>query len=229
MTKRNSGFTLTEILIVIGLIVLILGIAVMALPYMTSANSIEAAYNTMSAYLGRVRQDGPAKRDGIYAYPNYGAVGVFFYENEGRVNLVQITYDEDTLAQWDVEMMEDRDRLVLQPGVSVGLINDITAIGATTRYTNSGVIMFDRHGKMLISRYEILPNVIPGFAGQSQKQTQFGFALYERDAYASAVDSSFSSAVDQDGDGDVDSDDWIDQYALPIMVNRLNGTLIKGE
>lgn len=205
---RNRGFTLTEILVVIILIALVVSLAVAALPYMTSANSVEAAQNTVSAYLGRTRMD---------AMRLYGRAGVFFYESEGRTRLVEVTYDASTPAEWDLKLIEDRDAMTLQGGVGVGLINDHTIAGATTRYTQSGVIMFNITGQLHVTRYEVPPNMVTGFPGTPEMQTQFGFCLYEREVYENAEQAGSNM------------DNWIDQFAVPLIVNRYNGTLIRGE
>jgi len=51
--RTVAGFTLTEILIVIGLIVLVIALAVPAFNVMTGGRSVDAAMNTLSAVLGR--------------------------------------------------------------------------------------------------------------------------------------------------------------------------------
>ena len=52
---HRSAFTLTEILIVIGLIVLIIALAVPAFSYITGSRSVDAGENLVSAMLSRAR------------------------------------------------------------------------------------------------------------------------------------------------------------------------------
>src|SRR5205085_6804369 len=54
-SKIANGFTLTEILIVIGIIVLMLAMAVPALNFIRGSRSIDGAENQISALLGRAR------------------------------------------------------------------------------------------------------------------------------------------------------------------------------
>ena len=54
-TSRRRGFSLTEILIVIGLIVLMLALAVPTFNFLTGNRSVEGAQNTIAALIGRAR------------------------------------------------------------------------------------------------------------------------------------------------------------------------------
>ena len=56
-THRGAGFTLVEILIVIGIIVLLLGLSVPAFSWLTGSNSTAGAENNISAMIGRARGD----------------------------------------------------------------------------------------------------------------------------------------------------------------------------
>src|SRR4051812_29047662 len=55
--RRCDGFSLTEILIVIALIVLILALALPAFNFITGGRSIDGAQNQISAMLGRARTE----------------------------------------------------------------------------------------------------------------------------------------------------------------------------
>src|SRR4051812_14860801 len=55
VTVRRGAFTLTELLIVIGIIVLVAIIAIPAFRTMTGSRSTEAAHNQLSGLLGQVR------------------------------------------------------------------------------------------------------------------------------------------------------------------------------
>lgn len=79
-STRPSGFTLTELLIVITLIVIILGIAIPTLSVLTGSRSTESARNQLSAMLGRARglaiQNGATIGVAIYVDPNTGRTGM---------------------------------------------------------------------------------------------------------------------------------------------------------
>ncbi len=76
--KHPGGFTLTEVLIVIGLIVLILAMAVPAFNFITGTRSIEAARNKVAAMIGRARSE---------AISRNAQVGVVFFRDP-KVNAV---------------------------------------------------------------------------------------------------------------------------------------------
>src|SRR5580658_6850938 len=73
---RRSGFTMTELLIVIVLIVIVLGIAIPTLSVLTGSRSTESAKNQLSAMLGRARglavQNGSTIGLAIYVDPING-------------------------------------------------------------------------------------------------------------------------------------------------------------
>jgi prepilin-type N-terminal cleavage/methylation domain-containing protein len=87
---RRGGFTLTEILIVIGIIVLILAMAVPAFNYITGTRSQEAATNIIAAMLSRARTEAinyQRNNENSRAY-----VGVFFFVDpaDNRTKLVLV-------------------------------------------------------------------------------------------------------------------------------------------
>src|SRR4051794_30107299 len=55
--SRRRGFSLTEILIVVALIVLLMALALPAFNFITGSRSTDAAYNTISAMLSRARTE----------------------------------------------------------------------------------------------------------------------------------------------------------------------------
>ena len=70
----SSGFTLTELLVVIGLIVLILAIAVPSFSFITGSASLDGAQNQIAAMLGRARSEaiGLQEGDEVVAHPGEG-------------------------------------------------------------------------------------------------------------------------------------------------------------
>jgi type II secretory pathway pseudopilin PulG len=69
----RSGFSLTEILIVIGLIVLMLALAVPTFNFLTGNRSLEGAQNTVAALIGRARAEAIGLQE---------TRGVFFFIDE---------------------------------------------------------------------------------------------------------------------------------------------------
>src|SRR5262245_38098701 len=70
LTRR--AFTVTELLIVIGIIVLVIALAVPAFNVITGSKSIESANNQISAFLARARNEAIGLQEirGIAFYPD---------------------------------------------------------------------------------------------------------------------------------------------------------------
>jgi type II secretory pathway pseudopilin PulG len=161
------GFTLTELLIVIGLIILVIALAVPAFKAMTGGRSIDAAQNQLAAVLGAAR----AEAIGLQKVR-----GVFFYLDPAteRVNavLVQESDYRPLLAEkppvdpdYYIDAVPDRDPIPLPVGVGLQGIDNADFSGASRKddgYVGynpgplgpngnlcGGVILFDGFGRVI--------------------------------------------------------------------------------
>jgi hypothetical protein len=294
-TLPRRAFTLTEILIVIGLIVLVISLAVPAFNAMTGGRSIDAATNQLSAVLGRVRMEAIGLQE-----PR----GLMFYRDPstGRVAARMVRVAGSSVGGIQaLDLVPDRDPFLLPVGVGLQMVDDAamsgTGAGTTSaddRYvgynskigTNSfkskpvqlyvgGVILFDQVGRLTSRSYgfsagRFTPAATPGAppvlelsdmgqfllgegAGVPNKSTggllrdtksltshrsNFGFVLYDQEAFRNL----FGTDKDPDADRDPQieaggpitpaerkEEAWLDANALPVLINRYNGTLIRGE
>jgi prepilin-type N-terminal cleavage/methylation domain-containing protein len=300
--QLSRGFTLTEILIVVGLIVLMLAMAVPAIRLLRGDRSIDAAENQISALLGRARSE---------AIANNRPTGLMFFveaRSQDRISVaeVYVTDSQSTTRDVYVELVPDRDFLLLQPGVGVQVVDDcqmkgplrnddgyigynVTAsYGSTSAPTFTpygGVILFDEQGRLMSrtfgfrinvqngttftatdmgkllygldylgagSNYAGIPPgsvpsstfVDPGAAGPSAiaVRSQFGIVLYDNETFmnqfgglgAGYADAQLSgyvyTAAPPTGNGkEIDEEQWLDTNATPLLINRYNGTLMRGE
>ena len=283
------GFTLTELLIVIGLIVLVIALAVPAFRAMSGGRSIDAAQNQLAAVLGVAR----AEAIGLQKVR-----GVFFYLDPAteRVNaaLVQeVSYapedPPDYPPDYYLDLVPDRDPIALPVGVGLQGIDNASVTGGTRKddgyvgynpgplgkdnpFRFGGVILFDGYGRVVNKFYgfllgEVVPpakkptptrmaelfGYAPGATGSlplhfvpSQRtpgvsttdnqppQSLFGFVLYDAESFAGqgtdAGDPQFGGATGNNYAGnEVNEEHWLDQNAAPVLINRYNGTLIRGE
>lgn len=287
---RVGGFTLAELLIVIGIIVLVAILAVPAFRTMTGSRSTEAAQNQLAGILGR------ARAEAIQLQEVHG-VAFFFDRDRTRVQavlvsqtkppIVPVTPIPATAGLPDIylDLTPDRDPLLLPSGVGLQVVDNCnvanapgaargddgylgfnkgTQNGAEVEY--GGVILFDAFGRLISKRYAFkcyveVPNTGPagGFRKklsnfgtvyemtESQMMTDFaipssptsavGFVIYDEKAFSELNYSIGDPQIDNTIDGgtynaaslEFQEEVWIDQNAVPVLVNRNNGTLVKGE
>jgi prepilin-type N-terminal cleavage/methylation domain-containing protein len=167
-STRRRGFTLTEILIVIGIIVLLVALAVPAFSLITGGRSVEGATNQLSAALGRARAQaiGLQKPTGI----------MFFIEPRSQRAHIGIVNQSEAVSSTDVVWLDlaDADFIPLPRGISVQTIGDTQNMGAgpgdryigfniggrdfngTPRESTvpyGGVILFDGNGRLASTPY----------------------------------------------------------------------------
>lgn len=168
--SRARGFTLTELLIVIGLIVLIIALAVPAFNAMTGGRSVDAAMNVLSATLGRVRMEaiGLQEPRGLLFYrdPVTQRIGARMVRAAGSGPAGSNTVG--------VELVPDRDPILLPVGVGLQMVDDAnmgTGPNPTARddryigYNDTwgtnrqfkvavgGMILFDQNGRLVSRRF----------------------------------------------------------------------------
>jgi type II secretory pathway pseudopilin PulG len=292
----RRAFTLTELLIVIGLIVLVIALAVPAFRAMTGGRSIDAAQNQLSAVLGAAR----AEAIGLQKVR-----GVFFYIDPAteRVNAVLVqdaAYQPerapDKAPDLYLDLVPDRDPVALPMGIGIQGIdncnitgnpptrNDDGYIGFNTIASNQingpppsvavrfgGVILFDGYGRVVQKYYGFLlgrggtgasRNITatrlgevfgydPGsttpdiFVPEQQlggnnpanewpPQSLFGFVLFDAETFRAAgsttdADPQMNQAAGNYTDTEVNEETWLDKNAFPVLINRYNGTLVRGE
>ena len=178
------AFTLIEILIVIGIIVLLIALAVPALALISGSNSINGAENNLSALLGRARADAIAlqKHTGVLFFIDPATQQAMMAEvQESSRNGIPSEYVA-------LDLVPDRDFVALPKGVYAQVIDnavlsggsggtrmddayigfntlpDPTPLGTPTPPTGSatttrfgGIVLFDAFGK-LVSRNCAFPS-----------------------------------------------------------------------
>lgn len=193
--NNRQAFTLVEMLVVMGIIVLAIALAVPALKYLTGSKSEQAAQNAVSAMLARARSDAVALQQ---------PQGVLFTIDQAndRVTLYQVVQAFQQGGITFLDLTPDRDPLVLPPGVRAWTIKDTfvvppakdpfpnytylgfnnnttgtasnayTAIAVTDKALLGGVILFDAQGNLLVTPYgfrfmdtSVVPNVPTALSG----------------------------------------------------------------
>lgn len=133
--RTNAAFTLTELLIVIGLIVLVIALAVPSFKAMTGGRSVDAAQNQLAAVLGGARSE---------AIGLQKVRGVFFYVDPAteRVNAALVREADytppSTITVADppdyyLDLVADRDPIALPVGVGLQGIDNADVAGGVRR------------------------------------------------------------------------------------------------
>lgn len=231
----RGGFTMTELLIVMGIIVLMATLAIPAFSIISNGRSRESAENTVAALIGRARMDAIGIQE-----PR----GVAFFRDpgSGRATAVEVYNDQPGQYPIRVEMVSDRDPVMLPQGIGLQMMIDSVAATAghpESSYSLMGVIMFDAYGRLSTQRWEI-----PGLTGSSgarsgsknnltalvsplpsapytppsgaNQAASIGFILYENESYDGWLANLSASKF------------WEDGYT-PYLINRYNGSLVRGE
>jgi prepilin-type N-terminal cleavage/methylation domain-containing protein len=131
-------------------------------------------------------------------------------------------------------------------GFNVVTINSINTIPF------GGVILFDGMGRLTFKTYGFLlrSNLLatamgqlllgtPGVdfytlpvSGSVSTRTQIGLVAFEKDAFTNNGGTDGDPQIESPGTypmTEQDEETWLDTNALPLIVNRYNGTLIRGE
>lgn len=178
--RLTRGFTLTEMLVVLAVIILMLGAAIPAFNLITGTKSTQAAENLIGAAIGRAR---------TYAISHQRTAGVVFFldPTSQRTTMGLVVEDQPgptqgstPYLQYDaggaainrhyieaggagrayLDLVPDEDLQSLPPGVGCQLIHNYifvpnpavpNAARAFDRYVRTGAILFDAEGR-LISR-----------------------------------------------------------------------------
>jgi prepilin-type N-terminal cleavage/methylation domain-containing protein len=139
----------------------------------------------------------------------------------------------------------------LQPGVGLQLINDPQGqLTNNDQFLRTGVIMFDGTGQLVsvpysIDETQVMGKVIGLDPGQFIPRasaalpplfTHIGIMLYEREAFSNVQNSSeadirfdIGTAASPVAADETNEEQWLADNGLLLMINRYNGTLIRGE
>jgi prepilin-type N-terminal cleavage/methylation domain-containing protein len=224
-SARRPAFTLTELLVVIGIIVLVLAFAVPMFNIMSGDRSVEGGQNVLSAMLQRARSRAIAVQE---------KRGVLFFEEPATGNhtvaLVKLVSGVPPVVEIDT----DADDIQTMPkGVGISGIS----LSSPLRYQPFGLIMFDGLGRTEIINYAIRKTVrIDAKDVELEITRRFNLTstgnvpvvsvsamgLYDKAQYPKETnDDPLQLTTNQI--------DWLDKNMMIVVMNRYNGTLIRAE
>jgi prepilin-type N-terminal cleavage/methylation domain-containing protein len=278
----RGGFTLTELLVVIGVIVLMLAMAVPLFNVFSGNRSIEGGQNMVSAMLQRARARALAMQE---------RRGVFFFEDQAtrKTGMLLVKLDEPIAAPapgvpiagdvvqgaYILELDEQDEEIQFLPqGVGAAFVLGANPTGSTaqqntggTTYRPYGLVAFDGVGRIVtVGKYttegaDSIRYPADATTGKPDKMTKLKFN-YGKNIYPAGMDTNgkhigeaVSGSVTQeyshagvllfdknvyaevppDTSGSewrrlsTDQSKWLDQNGTALVVNRYNGTIIRGE
>ena len=239
--RRRGGFTLIELLVVISIIVLLLALAVPLIGSLRGGRSVDAGQNIVSAMLQR------ARARAIWLQERRG---VFFFDDQvtGKTAMLMVKFFDTPNAEL-LEIDDDNQEPEYLPqGIAAAFVLPPTAADTTTTdYHPYGLIVFDGLGRIdNLAAYKLAVTPTTYLVAQFGKNLDGGgknvigalglnpdpkkpepseaaFVIYDRrglaDQGAPASDVEFAKP----------QKDWLDKNAVAIVMNRYNGTLIRGE
>jgi len=137
--RRSVGFTLTEMLVVIGIIILIVAMAIPAIRSLTGTRSIDAGFNTLSALVTQAREEAVGLQT---------VHGVLFYLDT-RSDLVEAAIVQETPPPiysgtpptnapiYFLDLVPNQDYLALPRGIGVQCVNNCTTTGTAPNLTRT--------------------------------------------------------------------------------------------
>ena len=219
----RRAFTLTELLVVIGIIVLVLAFAVPMFNIMSGERSIEGGQNVLSAMLQRARSRAIAvqERRGVLFFEepatgNHTAALVKLVIIGGTPNVVELDTDAD-----DVQTLP---KGVGTTGISLSML---------LRYQPYGLVVFDGLGRTEIVNYtlkkdpaqlELTRRFSLSGSGSVPVVSVNAIGLYDKAGFPKEDTASAQSL-----ELSTNQIDWLDKNMTIVVMNRYNGTLIRAE
>ncbi len=238
------GFTLIELVITLGIIVLLLAVATPALNLLSGQRSLESAQNQIAAELGVVRARVLSlQRDG----------GLIFYLDQAtnRVAMRYVSAVEALSAVGlvrRIELVAGFDATLLPEGVAMQFLypgNVAGGLQSQHRYTGfnrleaapnksvafGGVVLFDARGRVMVTPYLLGDSPVmddlfgTASATQSVRRSELGMVLMDRASFTSRFDLG-ENLDDYDGQEQAE-ETWLDENGRLILLNRYNGTFLE--
>ncbi len=281
------GFSLTEVLVVIGVIVVLIGLAVPAFRALSGSNSVEGATNVISSSLASARveaiklqrvygiaffrdaatgrvavamvEDKDPDRDRLfitwvdgtdadpvdYSRGDYRSVGSSHYiclvsHTETTANNIPITNTSywQPLVNAEVnglaadvailDFLPDTNQALLPVGVDLrGAGNRVTISAQNYDYFTPAVILFDANGSLFTSEYRLLSK--GDLARQIAPSSVSPVSVPPQDYVEGTSQIGLMVFDDELAKNDGPTNAWIANNGTPLLVNRYNGTIVKGE
>ena len=229
---RPRGFTLVELMVVIGIIVTILALAVPLFSVLRGGRSVDAGQNIVSATLQR------ARARAIWLQERRG---VLFFDDQtvGKTAMVMVKMFDDGTLELD---QANQELEYLPVGIGAAFVAPENSGNAPPKLTYHpfGLVLFDGLGRIDTTVYRLGPKTDLGTQYGSNldgsglrvtstlgtkpvEQSEAAMVLFDRRLLAEQGPSPSGVEYSQT------QKTWLENNALALVVNRYNGTLFRGE
>jgi prepilin-type N-terminal cleavage/methylation domain-containing protein len=212
----RGGFTLTELLVVMALIVILIAAAVPATNAMIRATEEKGVVHTIDSAVAAARAY--ATRPLVFQGGPYMGAAAVFTGNEIRIAR-HTEYDDS-----DNPVFTDQDDVDLAPSMSVAGMSRQDGFVLTPASGEAFAVRFDRHGVLISSR----PSSDKLYHDGKSLPCVVGLIAYSRERLTSAHGGDLTSEATSEDNGDTgDKYEWIMKNGQAILFNRYSGARIK--
>ncbi len=226
--RRNRGFTLTELLVVVAAIVVLAIVALPAFNLIVGSSSQAVAQNQLAAALSRTRLEGMQRRNGQ---------GLFLYYDRVRDRTVMVSVRRNEEANQVIELKPDTEPELLPRGIG------LRGIGQNGNYLRYGLFVFDGGGSLESELFTIpsdgaLARMIDPVAppslpqpADSGERTHRALAIYSAAGLQEADPSEDTAWTQLEANASTASARarWLNDNAGIFLINRYKGTLIESQ
>jgi Tfp pilus assembly protein FimT len=223
LPASRRAFTLTEMLVVIGIIILVALSAVPSFNYLTGSRSLEAAQNAVAAALSRARQQA------LYEGKPTG-LAIWLDATTGRYTLGLVQFDTTPASTPNIDLVPDQDFQTLQPGIGAqGLLSSTSYTGTATP-PGPAVVFFDQKGQLGVMSYAIIKKSNGSATIVNQLYTRLGLTA-DMSAVSSQIALILYDRKGYDAKNNVVADEntYLNENGLYLVINRYNGTLLSNQ
>lgn len=231
MERAHAGFSLTELLVVLAVIVLVIGVAIPAVNLLSGRQSIESAQNQIASVLSLARGRALALQR---------ETGLFFYidpsSDRFAMRIVEVVHRGGMV----IDLVPDMDMHLLPAGVAMQFPVGGTTGGArsTPGYVGfnpvgnnnipvGGAILFDRQGRLLVTNYALASGTELGRMldlSADGSISHLGVVLFHRGDFTSRFTFEDPSGYPQ---VEREEESWLDENGHLLLINRYSGTFVE--
>lgn len=231
----HPGFTLTELLIVLTIIILVIGIAIPAVNLLSGRRSIATAQNQLSSVLSLARSRALAlqRETGLFFYvdPDSDRFAMRMVDVIGRAGAVHVI---DMVPGTDVHFLPAGVGMQFPIAGTTGAARSTRGYDGFNRHGGAdvlwgGAILFDRQGRLLIADFGLTDQTalgdMLGVSGSHTALSHLGVVFFERGPFIDQF--TLEDPASGYPQSERDEESWLDENGRLLLINRYSGTFVE--